>query len=422
MTPVIACVNAPIVTGNQDITTVDLDGLTPKGALFIYSRATADGLVTSDSGSSFGAADASGGQWAFASVCEDNGAPTGSLAHTCAKSDKCVLALDGSAVHSDAAIVSFIADGVRINWTTAAADGWLLTVVFFAGDDWECKIGNWLTGTPPTNVALGWEPTCVLVGSAFRLFGSAPSIASGLHCLGANGWDPSGSRGGLFGASWANTSSQQRIIWAQGLQHGLASAGVKFTSFGYANTATRTSTTMSIAEAGVFGADNWGYMALKWSGRYARFGRLNIAAATGDQAFTGIGLIPKFVLLIPTQTTSSTGAWLGNCSMGLVAINADKAAGLAAQAKMNANPSQENSIALEDSIRLMASAGDGTIDTVCTVASFQPDGITLNFTTAGFTLSPGQSHHWHYMALGPITEDEDEEPTTGGATFAAIID
>lgn len=422
MNPVIKVVAAPIVTGNQDITTTDLDGLTPKGALFIYARAGSNGTVVADSGSSFGAADASGNQWAFGSVCEDDVATSfvDARAWSSAKSDKCITAVEGIATHSEAAFVTFITEGVRINWTTVdAADAWLLTVVFFAGDDWECKVGNWVAGTPPTNVALGWEPTCVLVGGSSRPFGTPGGNLN--MCFGANGWDSSGVRGGFFGLGWANTGTGQRVTWTQGT-HTSQSSGVKFTTFGYANTVTRTATTMSVVETGVFAADGWGYMALKWDGRFARFGNMPIAATTGDQAFTGFGLIPKFVLLIPTQNTGFATAALTNRSMGLVAINADKSAGWAHQAVHSANPSKENSIALEDSIQLLAKAGDGAVDSVCTVAGLQADGMTFNFTTADFSLSPGQTHYWSYMALGPITEDEDEEPTTGALTFAAIID
>lgn len=421
MNPVIAVVAAPNVTGNQDITTADLDGLTPKGALFIYSRGASDGAVTANAGVSYGVADAAS-QWAFANY-HANGSNT---QKSMAKSDKCILALEGAVVHSEASFVSFITEGVRINWTTVdATDAWLLTVVFFAGDDWECKVGNWTAGSPPT-VALGWEPNCVIVGSTNRPMDGV--AYDGPHCvLGANGWDSAGVRGGCFFNNWSNGIGQ-RATTVQGWHNNSASAAELFTTFGYGVLINRAATGFTPVESGVATAMSLGYLALKWTGRHARTGKFGIDDVTGDQTFTGIALIPKFVLLFPTQRvgtgqdpTSGNNVGLGDRSCGIVAIAAAKAGGFAHKSVYNASPPNEHSIALEDSIQLMAKGGSGTVDAAATLSSFQSDGLTLNFTTAGFSLSDGQTHYWAYLALGPITEDEDEEPVAD-SVFAAIID
>lgn len=424
--PAIVVVAAPTSTGNQDITG-SLGGATPKAVLFLYARGGTDGAVTNGSGASFGVTDGTN-QWACATFIPDGEARAGTAGFERAKTDKCIMAIGGTGVtaslHSEAQVVGMIANGVRINWTTAhVSDAWLVTAVFFYGSDWEAAVGNWTVGSPPT-VALGWQPNCVLMGSAHCPFGAATIISE--YCLGGNGWDSTGSRGGTLGMIASNPSSPVTIQKAQGWHHASSQGGEKFTTFGFTVDVTRSATGFSVTETGVSTADGWGYLALKWTGNHVRSGCLKIDDATGNQVFSGIQLIPKFMLLFPSHTAvTSAGLTISGGPMatdlnhraaGIIAINASECAGFTHHSAHGVTPTREHSVALDGSIQMFDEDGSGAIDTAATVVSLDHDGITLNFSTASFPLSAGQVDFWGFLAFGPIVE------AATARVFAAILD
>jgi hypothetical protein len=165
-------------TGNQDFTTNDLDGLTPKAAFFIITSAISDGTPRDNAIISFGAATDTTERWSVGVQAQHDVGTTNTGRR--AVSDECIMKLFGTSTNVDgeADFVSFIANGVRINWGNAPALGYLLTVVLFAGTDLTAKAGTFTVGNEdvPTDVnTVGFEPDVLLTASVALGFTDAGS-------------------------------------------------------------------------------------------------------------------------------------------------------------------------------------------------------------------------------------------------------
>lgn len=405
MTVAVAVAAAATSTGTQDITTTDLGGATPKAALFLYSRAASDGTITAHAGASFGATDGTN-QWAVAAYVRDaltSQEFTTSMGDV-GKSDKCVCALhvDGTlVVHSEAAFDSFIVNGVRINWTTAAADGWLLTVVLFAGSDWSVACGIEVS-VASAAVNFGFQPDVVLFSSRGSpsptgFDGTISAGSRGRWSIGGQGWSPTLGRTGVAQGAWSWPLYNQDVGWSA---ETTGSCGVQFevSSSPYGIDVNRTATGFTFGTA-YQEADQWGYLALKWDGGTAYCDALEVTAATGDQSFVGTGFEPEWVLLLPSINTVNDAPQFTR-GLGIVAMTATKLGGFASSGRSDAtepsasNPTIRKSVACEDEIHLLVAAG--TEGAAATLASLDNDGFTLNFTNA-----PDATWIWPFIAFGP---------------------
>lgn len=174
-------------TGNQDITTTDLGGLTPKAAYFAATSATSDGTAANHWVLSTGAATGTGNRWAVASSSEHGIGATDS--HRRMTNDECVMLLDPAdgTIDGEADFVSFIEDGVRINWGDAPAAAYLLTVVLFAGTDLSALADSQTTVATTDNTLditdVGFEPDQVIFGSHGALLNDTTGTF-GTHSVG----------------------------------------------------------------------------------------------------------------------------------------------------------------------------------------------------------------------------------------------
>jgi len=384
MTIAIAVAAANTSTGNQDFTTTDMGGATPKGVIFLYSRSPADGTITADSGASFGAADGTN-QWACANYIKDDLSDT---LNDVGVSDKCLFALlNATTTHSEAAFVSFIANGVRVNWTTATTDGWLVTAILFSGAAVSFAAGK-VNAQDGTAVNVGFEPDIVLFAGSGRSLGRDTSLGSrGRIGFGGNAW-PGGNRKGAFGSRWSWTPTRQRVSWLSG---GVSQTAMAlFDPFlGVSVIADRTATGFAVDSFLGATSAEWGYVAFKANS--GTCGCLQLTAATGDQTVTGLGFEPELILLFGGETVTNDAAEFTG-SNAFAAATALKTGGFATCSQNGGGV--DKSTAFEDKVRILAPGG--TENCRFTVSDIFDGGFTLNFTDA-----PNGAWQMPYIAFGP---------------------
>lgn len=149
-------------TGNQDIT---ISGVgTPKLAIFEITKATADGTAVNDAVFGMGATD---GTRQFSWCTFSQNAQAVSIDKNRGVTDQCVLINDAAGnVDGEAAFVSWITDGVRINWGDAPAGAYFLTVTLIGGSDFEAYTNAVNLGTSTsaqTFGSVGFEANAVIV-------------------------------------------------------------------------------------------------------------------------------------------------------------------------------------------------------------------------------------------------------------------
>ena len=141
---------ANLATGTQDFTTTDLGGLTPVGALFIITKATADGTPADHAIVGIGAATGSSERWACSVTSEHGVSATDTNRRAMTDECVCLISEGTGTVDGEADFDSFITNGVRINWGNAPASAYLVTVLLLAGTDTSAYAGVF-TGHASTN-------------------------------------------------------------------------------------------------------------------------------------------------------------------------------------------------------------------------------------------------------------------------------
>lgn len=150
---------ARATTGLQDITVADFG--TPKGAIFVCNMGVTNGVNVNPMSQSFGAADPVN-QFMVCGVSVD--AVATSATRRKGNLFEVIHLLGGAFGTTDIAVadfVSFVTDGVRVNWTDSSGNGELVTVVLFAGDDLDFAVGEFTVpaGDGSTvNVDIGFVP------------------------------------------------------------------------------------------------------------------------------------------------------------------------------------------------------------------------------------------------------------------------
>lgn len=130
--------------GTQDITTGDLGGLTPKAVLLIATRGTTDGTAVDGASFYMGVSDGTN-EWTQGYEEQHAVASMNSFWNQDTTANRILTIYDGAAggsVESTANFDSFIADGVRIDWTDAPGSAWLITAILFAGTDLTVNAGT----------------------------------------------------------------------------------------------------------------------------------------------------------------------------------------------------------------------------------------------------------------------------------------
>lgn len=405
-------------TGNQ-IFTAALDGKTPKAALFISSRATAEGTPAASYSFGVGACDAVA-EWALATTALDavGTTQTGKIG----RSTACILLAahtNSPTITGEASFVSFQANEVTINWSNAPDEADRITVILFAGDDLEVDVNSFKAANlvdTSVDVATGFEPDLVLFASGgFEFsgtkdhsvfsFGVAHNSTSIIQrCLAMHDEHAIGT------TALSNVLLNNRCIAQQSF--GTIDWSGELTAFnpGPSPAAGFTQTTR-VAAAGTL--EDIGYLALKIGGLRAWIGSIDTPTATGDDVNANPGFTPQAVLLgMSMLSVENTVQIDGNAgALGISAFTEDAESSIAIASEDAVVTSNVQQLQSDVAVDLKPDDGSTTNDFIAT----GPKG-TGSFDTLGFTLDysavdAGTVRKWFGIAI------EQSQPDPAPAIF-----
>jgi len=373
--------------GNQDITTADLGGLTPKAALFIVNGTTADGVAAAHDVSSFGVADGTRA-WAMCCSNQDNVASvsSGVLENT---GTLCVYLIDPTDARNPAAVVAsftvvgFIANGVTINGVATTA--YEVTVVFFAGDDTSAYTNVFtLDGTSGNTVdisTVGFEPGVLITFGGYTSFVWENVVDLRVAYGFVLNSDPvrqycmarSSDHEAAAGAPAAMVSDDYGIFWVDDAgDKCLAGEFGSFDAEGFSCT-TRVASVADI---------QCGYLALAFNGK-AQFnaGIIDSPTATGEQVITAPGFKPQFVMALVNRCEAVETGYATSLagSTGISVFDANEAYCNSNQDEDGADPTDTQS--LSDNVCVNLPYDDGSAGIAATFVSFDETGWTWNFSS-----------------------------------------
>lgn len=377
---------APTSIGSQNITTPDLNGLTPKAVIFIVTKGITDGAVAAHTQMSFGAATGPDDEWCTSSNSED--AQVTSDSHSEVVNDGCVL-LHTPGTDTDSAkadLTEFIADGCTLNWSVVDA-AFLITAVFFAGADLSAHANTAALGalvdTATDITDPGFEPDLVIASIAN---GNAVGENS-VHTRQSIGFCSNDGAGGVVqrcvgqtfrdavGTTQSSTTTRDDSVVA-----GVGSSGAPNWE-GVLSDFDVNGFTCTTASAGGANTDLC-YLALSLGGVGSVWvGTHSTPTATGNNVETGPGFTPQLVMRIMTQVSTAnsadsagdqSGAW------GVSAMDADDefAASVADEDAVGTSDSQS----LSDDVAIELPDDDGTPGITAAFVSFDANGWTDNYT------------------------------------------
>lgn len=383
-------------TGNQTISTSDLNGETPQAALLIIGRAVTDGTVYDGNAYAYGITDGTN-EYYVARMDRDN---VGTSATHKFSDNSALLGLPdwttstyGFSLECKASFVSFQANGITINWSNAPSAAHPITVVFFAGfDDVHCDDitiaeleNNSVSTTDP-----GFEPD-MLIGIGDR----------------ASGYEPGGTSHGDVSIGFAcnkspieqaycydfsqNNQSTSVCLGQIGSQyigmHGWTYplARYEITSFD-ANGFTVTTRERDALSDDV----HLNYLAFKLpAGSKVDLwcGDIDIPTSTGVQSYSDPGFYPQCVIQLCTMHTSF-GSYDANGAVGCIGVMTENAQTVLSRFSDNGQSTTDTKSYGNDdrSVHVIDQSGtqiDGDLD------SFNSDGWNIDYSTVDGTTRKG---------------------------------
>ncbi len=353
--------------------TDDLQGKTPKGALFFanYTGATSGQDTVADELQSIGAASKSPGgalrRWVLATNSEDAVSPD-----VCGQQwlGKVILELDRGGLcqtnaNGLADVLDFIPGGVRLQTIDAFSLALNVVVVFFAGDDLDAYAWRWDTFNAPDGSqmgGLGFQPDLLVTtkaGDDFAVQG-----------------DVGGPLAGLGGVNLRNAETEigayERLVsLSGGLQEG--AAALNPTKVGFQPNFAPFPRQIRKTQAGnPFGdgfeaiesdADPTGFLALRLPETDVWVSELEAPIATGNWDVADPGFTPQFALLVQGMTDKSgdedadvvVDARAGSLGIGVFTDLAQHA--VAAASEIGVTPTNTESSVDDNAVYLNDDAG-----------------------------------------------------------------
>ncbi len=391
--------------GNQDITTPDLGGLTPKAALLFCSSATIDGSSHAHAHVSIGAVTGASNEWALTSNDEHGQVTMDSQMEV--YGDRCIAQnVPGSASIDGAAhFVSWLTNGMRINWDDPMNEAYLITVVFFAGTDLTVHANRRALDTQDTVVDVtdpGFQPDLVITAMARNLAlppdtGQSKNVSLGVaHFDGVSTivqrcWHAA-SQIGLGTSNVSGVYKDNRVgevAVADGTGVDVGAEISDFDSSGFSLT----------ARNGDGSNEAVYYLALSFGGVVNSYVETHKAAtATGDDSDASIGFRPQFVMLgttlLEVSGTYETDGLGGQ--VGISVFDSDTAFALSMNCEDDVGDS--NTQSLNDSSAVAMPLDTGSLDIEATFVSFDDLGFTLNYSNA-----PTTAKFWWVLAIEGFT-------------------
>lgn len=391
----VACNTA---TGNQNITTADLGGLTPKAVFFTITRCTADGTPIANAIIGLGAATSSSNRWAMAVSDRDAQANTANFRR--GMTDECVLALFvGGGIDGEADFVQFIADGCTINWGNACASAYLLTATFFAGTDLTA-LADVFTAAAAQDATVdvntvGFEPDILLTSTFGYVFTDVAAItfyfSHGLvlnktpveqYCYAYR--NPSGA---------AVSAISGQITDDYGI--GQVGATGTFTWWAGEFSAFDANGFSCTTRNGASGSDEVGFLALKLGGAVGFEGNIITSpVANGNQAIADPGFTPQYVHVGLTQFIAIDTGYSDGTAGSLGVSDFDDDDEYCNSVQIEDAQSTTDTQSLSDNTVINLPDDDATVGWVASFISFDANGWTWNFTQ-----SHGTAVKWWYLAI-----------------------
>jgi len=376
----------PAATGNQDITTANLGGDTPKAVLFFWSYSNSNdtvGRVQKLIG--MGAATSTTKRWYINSMEEDNVG----FSNTSRKSGSttCIDITNPStqAVRAVADIVTFIANGVRLSWTVTTSNSEYITAIFFSGSEIsvlaDILTADATNGNTVDVNTVGFKPDVLFTAEgAVKFDGNVVGNAE-------------------FDTGIVTSDARQRSYMTFGNDNVDTTASASILSTAYGNRRVNIAAANEYAfEYGTFDAsgfsvttrlanlgDSWkiAFLAIKAPGSSFYLKDENSKSApAGNLAYTGYGFQPTSVFFISGSITALDTKGTGvesECHMLGVHDSSSVASSYDGTNADNFGTSKCNS--LSNTSPFNTYNGGPNILCRATVNSMDADGYTLNFST-----------------------------------------
>lgn len=372
-------------TGTQDITVGGFG--TPKAALFICSKATANGVAADHYVLSFGAATGTSNEWCLSLNTEDGVATTDTRATT--DSDRCIrLNNPGTAtVDGEAEFTAFITDGVRINWLNAPSAAWLLTVVLFGGSDLSAHANNIALGNSLDNAvdvtAPGFEPTLVFTAcqGSLGMDADASSLRDAFGIVHNDGGVTQRSaayenpNGAAAGNPTGRCTESYGIMQIAGGGSAALDWGGEFGSFDGSGF------TVTTRNAGANNTSMM-YLALRLGGiQNGWVGTVDTPTSTGNETETGPSFTPQIVYQIGTHMEAIDTAYNSSPLAGVTGLGAftDSAEYMTSVADED-GASTTDTQSLSDDTAIELPEDDGTAGLTASFVGMVSTGYTLNYS------------------------------------------
>ncbi len=368
------------VNGNTDWTTTDLGGLTPKAVLLIANQADTDGTVEAGLSGGIGFATGTSNE-ASASMSSGDALETSNNDRSSNRTVLMDLIVNGVSQVACTS-VSFITNGVRVNFSAVDTDAQLWTVIFFAGTDVSAHADHVTNGwTSPLDVTTpGFEPDIVFF---LNTTSSAAGVAGDVHfnfgaCVNDVGEtqksqnhfsvNNSGttSVAGSFGSDDVSApNTDGTILWT-----------LKISDFD-SNGFTLTSSSQK---------RDFHYLALKFAGVSSWADQFDSPTSDGDDAQTGPGFKPQFVFLglgmNTSDDTSQTSGEGGSKGISVFDEDGNEFSNTWADEDF-ASTTNSESLSDNQAINLADDAGANAF--AATFSTMDSTGFTLNYSNTDTT-------------------------------------
>ena len=370
-------------TGTQDITSTALGGETATGAFFWYTGGVTLGTnKTNMAAFGTGAVSGSGEQWAASSVSKNSESST--TVDRRDMTDRCIhYTFPGGGIDGEAEFDSFITNGIRIDWTNAPDDPFLITVLLVAGVQTHAGThdpGTTVDGTV-ANTDPGFEIGFMLghtvsstfsdARSDFNIFSFGIAINDGSETQKSFSYnEPNGQ---AAGDPHARMDSSYFIAPQVSGGTGLNWVA-EITAFG----ATGFTTTLRNATAA---GDEFGYFAVENSQLNVYLDIIDSPTSTGSVASSAPGFEPDAIMIAQSQL-QSVDSGVQNSTAGAFSLGgAHSTSDEYTQTFSNedgAGTTQTCAKAIEQIVHILDD--DKTTGIDATLTSFDTNGYTLNYT------------------------------------------
>lgn len=412
-------VSANTSTGNQDITTSDLGGATPKAVFLQIIRATADGTPDHIS-IGYGMATSSSARAAYAFASKDAVATTENFADV--TNSQCLILLDPTqaTVTREAAadFVSFLTNGCRINWSTAPASGYQVVATFFAGTQLQAHVSPLAIDIAFYSATVPYlqQVTTTIGDPDFLLGFTSLSLATFTTGLGTDGVALAAAKLSTFDLLASEQCAFSRYRVTDAVTTGALVTDVDTTGFLPLSTGAGLSRARKsyldrdtgytiYPSGGAPSKRSCGVLELVMPGLDSWVGSITASASTGSQSITSPGFSPQWVAAVQTRC-SALGTSVSDDranTYALASFTSTSAQSLGAVADDGASGSDSASTIKAAAI-YMADIYNASATFDGTFTSFDSTGWTWNYSaTAGARIWWGLAIEGYTAAAGTTT-------------------